>query len=90
MKKLLTLLLCIVLLLACLPVSAFAATIITRVDLIIDLPVADELCCLDGENEFIIYAAPVGLMDAEKNAEVNAKLYAKTIEESNAVKPLEK
>ena len=41
MKKLLTLLLCIVLLLACLPVSAFAATIITRVDLIIDLPVAD-------------------------------------------------
>lgn len=56
----------------------------------IDQPVADELCRLDGENEFIIYAAPVGLMDAEKNAEVNAKLYAKTIEESNAVKPLEK
>lgn len=56
----------------------------------IDQPVADELCGLDGEEEFIIYAAPVGLMDAEKNAEVNAKLYAKTIEESNAVKPLEK
>ena len=41
MKKHFALLLCIVLLLACLPVSAFAATIITRVELIIDLPVAE-------------------------------------------------
>ena len=41
MKKVFALLLCVVLLLACLPVSAFAATIITRVELIIDLPVAD-------------------------------------------------
>ena len=41
MKKLFALLLCVVLLLACLPVSAFAATIITRVELIIDLPVAE-------------------------------------------------
>ena len=41
MKKVFSLLLCIAMLLVCLPTTAFAATFITRVELIIDLPVAE-------------------------------------------------
>ena len=32
----------------------------------IDQTVADALCCLDGKEEFIVYAAPVGLSDPKK------------------------
>lgn len=56
----------------------------------IDQEVADALCRVDGKDEFIVYAAPVGLSDPEKNREGNRKMYAQTILESNAVKPLEK
>ena len=56
----------------------------------IDQEVADALCRVDGKDEFIVYAAPVGLSDPEKNREGTRKMYAQTILESNAVKPLEK
>ena len=56
----------------------------------IDQTVADALCCLDGKEEFIVYAAPVGLSDPEKNQAGNRKMYEQTILESNAVKPLDK
>ena len=56
----------------------------------IDQTVADALCCLDGKEEFIVYAAPVGLSDPEKNQAGNRKMYEQTILESNVVKPLDK
>ena len=56
----------------------------------IDQKEADSLCRLDGEEEFTVYAAPVGLSDPEKNAQGNGQMYAQTIVESNAIKPLEK
>ena len=56
----------------------------------IDQKAADSLCRLDGQEEFIVYAAPVGLSDPQKNTEGNRQMYAQTILESDAVKPLEK
>ena len=56
----------------------------------IDQPVADRLCQLDGQEEFILYAAAVGLSDPEKNQAGNQQLYAGTIAESDAIAPLEK
>ncbi|MDD3193224.1 MAG: SagB/ThcOx family dehydrogenase [Oscillospiraceae bacterium] len=56
----------------------------------IDQPVADALCQVDGDEEFIVYAAPVGLSDPEKNQTGNQQLYAQTIAQSNEVSPLKK
>lgn len=56
----------------------------------IDQNFADRLCHLDGEEEFIVYAAAVGVTDPEKNVTGNQAFYAQTIADSNAVKPLEK
>ena len=42
MKKVFSLLLCIAMLLVCLPTTAFASTIVTRVELTMDLPVAGQ------------------------------------------------
>ena len=56
----------------------------------IDQKEADGLCRLDGEEEFIVYAAPVGLSDPQKNIEGNQQMYTQTILQSNAIKPLEK
>lgn len=56
----------------------------------LDQQTADSLCRLDGQEEFIIYAAAVGLSDPEKNKAGNSQLYADTVAESNAIEPLKK
>ena len=56
----------------------------------IDHQAADALCALDGEEEFIVYAAAVGLADQEKNRAGNQILYSETIARSDATSPLKK